>query len=250
MGKPNADKKMISSSPIRAPLRPLSSLYIPLLIAQLLKETSASFSLFLRLMHFIYLFLFPFLSIAPVPSLFSSGVDYSDFTASPGLSTGADEFEPIKLEIPSPVAGNTAPPDIVEGEGNPSGVQSDPEIVPLAVKPKKDTPTPTPTPTPNIFGPPIRQNPNVPEEAWDAYAGYPQPSDLPDLYISGTQTLKPQTRGLCLKGKELFCCRWGSHTYLSTGKTTRGPIKCFKCRFLRRSIPPPTPAQPPPHSPW
>lgn len=186
----------------------------------------------MHLPNFIYLFLFPFLSVAPEPYLFPSGVDYSDFTASPGIATGGNGFESIKLEIPSPVTGNTAPPDLVEEEGNPSGVQFDPEIVLLAGKPKKNAPTPTPTPTLTTFGPPIRQNPNVPEEAWDAYAGYPQPSDLPDLYIPGTQTFKPQTRGLCLKGKELFCCRWGSHTYLSTGKTMRGPIKCFKCRFL------------------
>lgn len=164
-----------------------------------------------------------------------------------GVSTEGNGFEPINLEILSPVAGNIAPPDLVKGEGDPSGVQSDPEILLLAGKPKKDIPTPTPTPTPTIFGPPIRQNPNVPEEAWDAYAGYPQPSDLPDLYIPGTQRYKPQTGGLCLKGKELFCCRWGSYTHLSTGKTMRGPIKCFKCRFLRRSIhsPPPSPSPSP-----
>lgn len=170
----------------------------------------------MHLLNFIYLFLFPFLSVAPEPNLFPSVVDYSDFTASPGLSTGGNGFESIKLKIPSTGAGNTAPPDLVEGEGNPSSMQSDPEIVFLAGKPKKDTLTPTPTPTPTTFGPPIRQDPNVPDEAWDAYAGSPQPSDLPDLYIPGRQTFKPQTRGLCLKWKELFCCRWGSHTYLST----------------------------------
>ena len=200
----------------------------------------------MHLLTFIYFFLFPFLSVAPEPydhnprdlniNLFPSRVDYSaDFIASPGLSSGDNEFEFIKQEIPSPGTGHTAPPDLVDGESNPSGVQSDPEIGLLAGKPKKDAPTPT------SFGPPIRQNPNVPEDAWDAYAGYPQPSDLPDLYIPGKQTFKTQKRGLCPKGKELLCCRWGSYTHLSTGKTMRGPIKCFECRFLLLSPLPPTP---------
>lgn len=177
------------------------------------------------LLYFIYLFLFPFFSVAYEPAgqsphdltidLFPSRVDYSaNFPASPGTSSGGNEFESIQHEIQSPNAGNTAPSDLVEGGNIPLGMQSEPETVLLAGKPKKDAPTPT------LFGPQIRQNQNVPEEAYDAYAGYPQPSDIPDLYIPGTQIFKPQIKGQCPKGKELFCCRWGGHTHLPTGKIT------------------------------
>lgn len=148
------------------------------------------------LLYFIYLFLFPFFSVAYEPAgqsphdltidLFPSRVDYSaNFPASPGTSSGGNEFESIQHEIQSPNAGNTAPSDLVEGGNIPLGMQSKPETVLLAGKPKKDAPTPT------LFGPQIRQNQNVPEEAYDAYAGYPQPSDIPDLYIPGTQIFKP-----------------------------------------------------------
>lgn len=126
------------------------------------------------LLYFIYLFLFPFFSVAYEPAgqsphdltidLFPSGVD---FPASPGTSSGGNEFESIQHEIQSPNAGNTAPSDLVEGGNIPLGMQSEPETVLLAGKPKKDAPTPT------LFGPPIRQNQNVPEEAYDAYAGIP-----------------------------------------------------------------------------
>lgn len=205
----------------------------------------------MHLLNFIYLFLFPFLSVAPEPSLFPSGVDSSDFTASPGLSNEGNGFEPIKLEILSPVAGNTAPPGLVKGEGDPSGVQSDPEILLLAGKPKKDIPTPTQTPNPTIFGPPIRQNPNVPEEAWDAYAGYPQPSDLPDLYIPGTQTYKPQIRGLCLKGKELFCCRWVAIPIYLRERLHVAQLNALNVGFSAAlSKPPSFPLPIAPDSPW
>lgn len=68
----------------------------------------------MHLLISIYLFLFPFFSIAPESNLFPSGVDYSDFTASPELSTGGNGFELIGQEIPSPGASNTAPPDLFD----------------------------------------------------------------------------------------------------------------------------------------
>lgn len=106
------------------------------------------------LLYFIYLFLFPFFSVAYEPAgqsphdltidLFPSGVDYSaNFPASPGTSSGGNEFESIQHEIQSPNAGNTAPSDLVEGGNIPLGMQSEPETVLLAGKPKKDAPTPT-----------------------------------------------------------------------------------------------------------
>lgn len=200
----------------------------------------------MHLLNLIYLSLSHSRSVAPEPNgqnpqdltldLFPSGVDYSaNFPASPGLSSGGNGFESNQQEIQPPNAVNTAPSYLVGGENIQFGVQSEPETVLLAGKPIKDAPTPT------SFGPPIRQNPNVPEEAYDAYPGYPQPSDLPDLYIPGTQIFKPQIKGLCRKGKRLFCCRWGSHTQLPTRKITRGPIKCFECRFLLSPLPPCSP---------
>lgn len=206
----------------------------------------------MHLLNLVYLSLFPSLSVAPEPSgqnphdltldLFSIGVDDSaSFPASPGLSSGGNGVKSIQHEIQPLFAVDTAPSYLVEGENIPYDVQPEPETVLLAGKPSKDAPTPT------SFGPPIRQNPNVPEEAYDAYPGYPQPSDLPDLYIPGTQIFKPQIKGQCPKGKGLFCCRWGSHTDLLTRKITRGPIKCFECRF-HFSLPPSQAL--PTQSPW
>lgn len=178
-------KKPISLSIFRSVDR---ALYVDLPV---LEGTPASFFLLLmHLLNFRYLFPFPLRFVAPesaghnphdVPvDMFLSRADYSaDLVSSLGLSSEDNVFESINREIQSPNTGNTAPPDLVEGV-IPSGGQSESETILLAGKSKKDAPTPT------SFGLPVRQNPNVPEEVWDAYAGYPQPSDLPDLHIPNT----------------------------------------------------------------
>lgn len=86
------------------------------------------------------------------------------------------------------------------------------------------------------FGPPIPQDPTLPLTDFGAYPGYPQPSDVPNLYDPKTRQKQnghmdyyEQTRGECPDGEELYCCRWGQREVLSLGKIADGPIKCVIC---------------------
>lgn len=102
-------------------------------------------------------------------------------------------------------AGNTTPSDLVEGENIPFGVQSEPETVLVAGKPMKDAPIPTYL-TPR-FG---KIQTYTSSRLITHTPDISNLGTLPDLYIPGTQILKPQINWKCPKGKRQFCCRWGS----------------------------------------
>lgn len=93
------------------------------------------------------------------------------------------------------------------------------------------------------FGPPVPQDPMKDLADFGAYPGYPQPSDVPNLYDpktrmkNGHMEYYEQTRGDCPDGEELYCCRRGQHELLSKQEITYGPIKCVYCQYFLPSHP-------------
>lgn len=141
--------------------------------------------------------------------------------------TGADGVQPVESDILPAVSGSL-PTDPVFPGGESSGQIPKPADGTLVAAglPVKET----------DFGPPIPQDPTKDPTDFGAYPGYPQPADVPDLYDpktrrrNGYMEYYEQTRGECLDGENIYCCRWGQREVLSSQAITYGPIKCVYCQ--------------------